>query len=149
MPSPNLTIDPTAQGYDHIDSSVGNGVNEGKFISQVNLPPSPPAENDISMRHASPRGSPVVSATEKEERRITREMTRGAPGDPTVFSNTKTVEQKELAKRKSQYYGDAFAYRESNGSARERVARESPIMVDVKTNVIVSRSEMSTPSTNI
>lgn len=73
----------------------------------------------------------------REERRITRNIERGAPGDQAIFSEGKTQEQKDLAKRKSQYYGDVFAHREPNNSARERVSRESPILADVRTNVIV------------
>tara|TARA_R110002060_G_scaffold69572_1_gene78170 strand:+ start:273 stop:566 length:294 start_codon:yes stop_codon:yes gene_type:complete len=88
------------------------------------------------MREGSPKGSP--SATTKEERRITRHIDRGAPGDQAIFSEGKTPERKELAKRKSQYYGDVFAYREPNSSARERVTKESMIVADVRTNVIVS-----------
>lgn len=88
------------------------------------------------MREESPRGSP--SATTREERRITRHIDRGAPGDQAIFSEGKTPERKELAKRKSQYYGNVFAYRESNTSARERVTKESMIVADVRTNVIVS-----------
>ena len=105
--------------------------------SLIELPPSP-ANSDIAMRQASPRGSPSVSATAMEEERITRTLDRGTPGDQAIFSDAKTPEQKQLAKRKSQYYGDVFAARESNSSARERVLKESPILADVRTNVIVS-----------
>ena len=80
----------------------------------------------------------LLDRRRREEQRITRGINRGAPGDQAIFSDAKTPEQKELAKRKSQYYGDAFAYREPNSSARERISRESMIMCDIKTNVIVS-----------
>jgi hypothetical protein len=73
----------------------------------------------------------------REERRLTRNIERGAPGDAAIFPLAKTPEQRELAKKKSQYYNDAFAVRESNTSARERVHRESMVMVEVRTNVIV------------
>jgi len=72
-----------------------------------------------------------------EEARIFRPIERGAPGDQAIFSEFKTPEQIELAKRRSQYYGDAFAARESNSSARERISKDSMIMADVKTNVII------------
>jgi hypothetical protein len=80
--------------------------------------------------------SPSVLAM--EEQRITRRIDRGAPGDQAIFSDAKAPEQKELAKRKSQYYGDVFAYREPNSSARERISRESMIICDIRTNVIVN-----------
>ena len=103
-------------------------------FSLVQFPPSP-ADSDGAMRQASPRGSPSPSA---EEQRILRSIDRGAPGDGAIFSDSKTPEQKHLAKRKSQYYNDVFSAREPNTSARDRVSKESPILADVRTNVIVS-----------
>lgn len=67
-----------------------------------------------------------------------RDIDRGAPGDRAIFADTKSPSQRELARRKSQYYSDVFAQRESATSARERVGRESIVMADVRTNVIVS-----------
>jgi hypothetical protein len=141
MPGSIRTIDTTSQRYDpgeELESSpeqplVDRGKN--RVVSHIKLPPSP-ADSDIAMREASPRETP--SATLKEERRITRPIDRGTPGDQAIFSDAKTPEQKELAKKKSQYYGDVFATREPNASARERVTKESPILADVRTNVIVS-----------
>lgn len=45
-----------------------------------------------------------------------------------------------LSRRKSQFYGEVFAYREPNFSARDRIHQYSVITVEVKTNVIVSSS---------
>ena len=116
--------------------------------SPIELPPSP-ANSDIAMRQASPRGSPSTtespSATTREEERITRNIDRGAPGDKSIFSEGKSPEQKQLAKRKSQYYQDVFSARESNSSARERVLKESPILAEVRTNVIVSSPDGPLP----
>jgi hypothetical protein len=95
------------------------------------LPPSP-AES-IMIKSLQATDDPL----KKEERRLTRNVERGAPGDPSTFSLGKTPERRELAKKKSQYYDDAFAVRESKTSARERVHRESMVMVEVRTNVIV------------
>ncbi|KAH7361023.1 Tautomerase/MIF superfamily [Rhexocercosporidium sp. MPI-PUGE-AT-0058] len=135
MPGSVRTIDATSQRYESNEEfppvSKRRSSNLG---SQIRLPPSP-AESDTAMRGESPGGSP--SATIKEEHRITRHIDRGAPGDQAIFSEGKTPERKELAKRKSQYYGDVFAYRESNTSARERVTKESMIVADLRTNVIV------------
>lgn len=72
-----------------------------------------------------------------EERRLAQNVERESPGDAGTFLLAKTPERRELAKKKSQYYDDAFAVRESNTSARERVHRESMVMVEVRTNVIV------------
>lgn len=43
-----------------------------------------------------------------------------------------------LSRRKSQFYGEVFAYREPNFSARDKIHQFSVITVEVKTNVIVS-----------
>ncbi|KAL5326432.1 hypothetical protein ACEPPN_004117 [Leptodophora sp. 'Broadleaf-Isolate-01'] len=135
MPGSVRTIDVTSQRYDSNDETpLVTKRRNSNLGSQIRLPPSP-AESDTAMREESPRGSP--SATTREERRITRHIDRGAPGDQAIFSEGKTPERKELAKRKSQYYGNVFAYRESNTSARERVTKESMIVADVRTNVIV------------
>lgn len=142
MPGSIRTLDATSTRYDadpiedYPDSPEAVVVKRASFarISTIHLPPSP-ADSDVIMPQASPRGSP--SAMTREERRITRNIERGAPGDQAIFSEGKTQEQKDLAKRKSQYYGDVFAHREPNNSARERVSRESPILADVRTNVIV------------
>ena len=99
-------------------------------ISLIQLPPSPADSESHEMR--------APTEPTAEERRLTRQIDRGAPGDGAIFSDKKTPEQKDLAKRKSQYYGDVFANREPTTSARERISRESMIMADVRTNVIVS-----------
>lgn len=101
-------------------------------VSLGELPPSP-ADSDLDASTM-----PMSSTLSKEESRIIRPLERGAPGDQSIFSDSKTPEQKELAKRKSQFYGEVFAQRESNSSARERISRESMILADVRTNVIVS-----------
>jgi murein DD-endopeptidase MepM/ murein hydrolase activator NlpD len=146
MPGSVRTIDATSQRYDPEESLPSSPQQPRadpikKRASFIELPPSP-VDSDIAMRQASPRGSPSAttstSATTREEQRVTRDIDRGAPGDQAIFSDAKTPEQKQLAKRKSQYYQDVFSARESNSSPRERVLKESPILADVRTNVIVS-----------
>jgi hypothetical protein len=97
------------------------------------LPPSPADSTMPSLHQPTHR-----NAEDTEVDRLTRVIERGAPGDRAIFSSTKTPEQRELAKRKSQYYSDAFAARETNTSARERVGRDSTVLAEVRTNVIVS-----------
>ncbi|KAH7417674.1 Tautomerase/MIF superfamily [Cadophora sp. MPI-SDFR-AT-0126] len=135
MPGSLRTIDATSQRYESQDGTPLVNKKRISNLGQILLPPSP-AESDIAMREGGPKGSP--SATTREERRITRHIDRGSPGDQAIFSERNTPERKELAKRKSQYYEDVFAYRESNSSARERVTKESMIVADVRTNVIVN-----------
>lgn len=139
------TIEATSKSHDPINEISSSPVKDyptarnSTSVSQIQLPPSPPAEIDLPiMGQPRPKGSPTVSSSMARERhRITRDLTRGSPGEQTIFSNAKSPEQKALAKRKSQYYGEVFANREPIASARERVLKESPIMADVRTNVIV------------
>jgi hypothetical protein len=100
------------------------------LVSQSHLPPSP-ADSDSADDQMHP------SAPTMEQRRITRDITRGSPGDRESSPHTKSPEQRQLAKKRSQYYEDAFASREPMSSARERISRDSMIMADVRTNVIV------------
>ncbi|TVY29365.1 hypothetical protein LHYA1_G001383, partial [Lachnellula hyalina] len=80
--------------------------------------------------------SPSLS-TETVE--ITRELGRGTPGEQVISSSErKTPDQQELARRKSQYYEEAFATREPTSSARQVISNESMVLADVRTNVIIS-----------
>jgi hypothetical protein len=103
-----------------------------RVVAVPNLPPSP-AKSVM----ASSQSMGVSGSITTEEKRLIRDLERGTPGDAAIFSAGKTPEQREISKKKSQFYGDAFAYRESNSSARERVLRESIVMADIRTNVIV------------
>lgn len=102
----------------------------------VQLPPSPADSDMMDLSRPSPPTSPIIL----EGQRITRDISRGTPGDMQKASVPKSPEQKQLAKKRSQYYGDAFAYREPAGSARERVSRDSMVLCELVTNVIVSFS---------
>ncbi|MCJ1404839.1 hypothetical protein MMC11_008065 [Xylographa trunciseda] len=59
------------------------------------------------------------------------------------------LEQTSRTKHKNHFYGDAFPYRESITSVRDRLSRTSPIIAEIKTNVIVSTlsTALSTPMT--
>jgi hypothetical protein len=124
-----------------------NQINDTSSATKVTVIPYRRSKEHSSALPPSPADSLLVEpylldgamdAMTAEEDRLTRPINRGTPGDIGMFSVEKTAEQKELARRKSQFYGDAFAWREPNGSARERVQRESVIMADIRTNVIVS-----------
>lgn len=75
-----------------------------------------------------------------EEKQILRKPGRGAPGDSSLIGVVRNEEGKSLAKRKSQFYGEVFSYRESNVSARNKVHQYSVITAEVKTNIIVCLS---------
>ena len=71
-----------------------------------------------------------------------RSLTRGAGGDlPSESSDDQSWSRRELSKKKSQYYSEAFAYREPSNTAKERVMKDSVIMAEVKMNCCVSDQE--------
>ena len=73
-----------------------------------------------------------------DEKQIARHVSRGAPGDAALMSMVqRDQEGTDLARRKSQFYTEVFAYREPNLSIREKTYRNSVITAEVKTNVIV------------
>lgn len=44
----------------------------------------------------------------------------------------------EASKRRTQYYEDSFAYKDGHGqSAKERIQKDSPVVAELRTNVIV------------
>jgi hypothetical protein len=50
-------------------------------------------------------------------------------------------ELSELSKRKIEYFDDQFAYKDNQESnAAERVLRESPVIAELQTNIIVRPS---------
>lgn len=69
---------------------------------------------------------------------MSKDSGRGTPGDGiSASAGHRSPGKKELAKKKSQFYGDVFTYREPNISPRDRVYKDSMITAEVKTNVIV------------
>jgi hypothetical protein len=70
--------------------------------------------------------------------RLDRPLSREAPGD-----TQRTHQEKELARKKSQYYEDTFATRPSQSSARERVLRETVVLAEITTNVTVCQYSLS------
>ncbi|RMZ75638.1 hypothetical protein DV738_g5398, partial [Chaetothyriales sp. CBS 135597] len=68
-----------------------------------------------------------------------RDLTRGSGGDmPEEAGGGGGLEpswsRRELSRKKSQFYTDAFAYREPSNTAKERVAKDSIILAEVKLN---------------
>lgn len=110
--------------------SKGNLVHNNSQ-SQVNLPPSP-AE---SMMMDLPQQSDTIAD----------EMINGGDRSTTMVHRDslpahvrKTPEQKDLNKRRSQYYDDRFEVKEPAMTVRERITKESIVLAEIRTNVIVS-----------
>ncbi|KAK2751074.1 hypothetical protein FQN57_000149 [Myotisia sp. PD_48] len=67
---------------------------------------------------------------------ILKELRRGAPTDDTRLSNhlQKSAGQLEQARRRSQYFDEAFSSREPYHTPRSRVSQDSVVVVEIKTN---------------
>lgn len=73
-----------------------------------------------------------------EDTMMARSIDRGTPGEGLSNAALRTPLEKELAKKRSQYYNDVFAARDASLTPQEQVYKGSVITVEVKTNVIVS-----------
>ncbi len=98
-----------------------------------------PAKSTFSFNDDEPESQPVSDVPDLiDEKQISRHISRGAPGDAALMSMVqRNQEGTDLARRKSQFYTEVFAYREPNLSPRERIYKSSVITAEVKTNVIV------------
>ena len=98
-----------------------------------------PAKSTFSFNDDEPEAQPISNMPDLiDEKQIARHISRGAPGDAALMSMVqRNQEGTDLARRKSQFYTEVFAYREPNLSPREKIYRNSVITAEVKTNVIV------------
>ena len=106
-----------------------------------------PAKSTFSFNDDEPEPEPVSNLPDLiDEKQIARHITRGAPGDAALMSMVqRNQEGTDLARRKSQFYTEVFAYREPNLSPREKICKNSVITAEVKTNVIVRTCSPSNP----
>ena len=73
-----------------------------------------------------------------DEKPAMQPMKQGAPGDSSIsLHRLDTSSQAELRKKRSQFYTEVFAYKESDASPKEQVYKESIVSAELKTNVIV------------
>ena len=76
--------------------------------------------------------------TSFDRKHIDRAIERDTPGGGSMIKrNQGSKDGSEAGRRRSQFYGEVFAYREPNLSTKERISRNSMITAEVKTNVIV------------
>lgn len=72
-------------------------------------------------------------------------LTRSGDGHLSdVASLERSWQRLHLSKKKSQYYSDAFAHREPTNTAKDRVAKDSVILAEIKLNCCVRRSSLNT-----
>lgn len=74
---------------------------------------------------------------------VDRHPSREKPAQlPPASELEQSWSQSQLSKKRSQYYSDAFAYREPNNTAKDRVVRDSVIIADVKLNCCVRAASL-------
>lgn len=131
-PEPNEQYSPTANDFPR---QAGQTISVSKAGNRI----VSPAPSSLSF-DPDDSGSNGISFTPDliEEKKISRNVMRGAPGDAALMAMVKRDQEgTSLSRRKSQFYGEVFAYRESNVSARNKIHQYSVITAEVKTNVIV------------
>lgn len=97
-----------------------------------------PSQSTFSFPEEEQSVHAISSRDPMEDKVVTQEIGRGTPGDGVPTSTpTRTPQEREIAKKKSQFYTEVFAYREPGLSPRERVYKDSVVTAEVKTNVIV------------
>lgn len=106
-----------------------------------------PAKSTFSFNDDEPKSQPVSDMPDLiDHKKISRRISRGAPGDAALMSMVhRDQEGIDLARRKSSFFTEVFAYREPNLSPREKVYKNSVIAAEVKTNVIVRAFPTGTP----
>ena len=109
-------------------------------LSPIEFPPSPAHTDKMTEIRPSSSSSSIgsVGMAGNQINEIMIPLARGAPGDEAIVAKNKTKEEQEIAKRRSQYFGHVFAVREPHNSARERISKECLVLMEIKTNVIVS-----------
>ena len=107
----------------------------GRSVTEEDKSTSLPHDTSNKISVAEIDRPPLETINEKS---LIRDLSRGAPGDENPMALAqRRPEEKDRSTRKSNYFGEVFAYREANTSVKERATRESVITAEVKTNVIV------------
>ena len=97
-------------------------------------PAPPPSVNPPSYRRA--QSTPPEHTNDTQFRGVNRATTGHASEASTLDSSWSRL---QLSKKKSQYFTEAFGYREPRNTARDRVTRDSVILAEVKLNCCVSQ----------
>lgn len=100
----------------------------------------PPTTSKLSYAERRAQMSPSPAPRLVEGDRNLLGIDRALPGD-VVHKATKSQSRPGLAKKRSNFFEDAFSVKEVN-PARERVRSEAIVMAEVRTNVIVSRQSI-------
>lgn len=99
-----------------------------------------PAHSSFSFEECPPKSPRGVQEGDSlvDRKNITRAIEWGAPGEKKELDATEGLTRTHKSKRRTQYYDGQFNERDTTGPARERITKDSPIVAELKTNVIVS-----------
>jgi hypothetical protein len=134
----------TSRGLD--SNPLHNPVN----VSVSDVLPTPPQTADARSPPASKRfldlkrASSTPPETTNENSLRNSSKIRGA-NFPLPYHPAMDWERQQLSKKRSQYYGELFAYREPHNNAKDRFTRDSVIVAEIKLNCKVSPGRMATP----
>lgn len=124
---------PSSSRADHFPRRAGEPINDGR---RDDGPISPQAALSSDHDASGPQTVTYESLVNGSQTQRQNPLS-----DSTLVAMVNGNQQgNSLSRRKSQFYGEVFAYREPNFSARDRIHQYSVITVEVKTNVIVSSS---------
>lgn len=108
--------------------------------------PTPPKPVEFPMSHAQKilvdyqrAASTPPKVTNERYRRASNTSHSGNP--PAAARLITSWDRQQLSKKRSQYYGEVFAYREPRNNAKDRVARDSVIVAEIKLNRKVSHCQ--------
>ncbi|KAK3943007.1 Tautomerase/MIF superfamily [Diplogelasinospora grovesii] len=106
------------------------------------LGPSTPTKKSFAERKAQMVGRPAMAATTTHlvvGDHLLRDIDRALPGDVVRRTARKTQSKPDraLARKRSNFFENAFSAKDSPNVAKERVRGDAIVMADVRTNVII------------
>ncbi|KIW30961.1 uncharacterized protein PV07_02648 [Cladophialophora immunda] len=126
-PSSTSRINATAIENAFPTPPTGENVPENAFHLKGRMSPAPHKFPLMQRAQSTP-----PDLTRPSQFAIGAKSSQGQPSD--VASLEQSWSRLRLSKKRSQYYDDAFAYRESNNTAKERVAKDWVILAEIKLN---------------
>ncbi|OQV11076.1 hypothetical protein CLAIMM_14976 [Cladophialophora immunda] len=126
-PSSTSRINATAIENAFPTPPTGENVPENAFHLKGRMSPAPHKFPLMQRAQSTP-----PDLTRPSQFAIGAKSSQGQPSD--VASLEQSWSRLRLSKKRSQYYDDVFAYRESNNTAKERVAKDWVILAEIKLN---------------
>jgi hypothetical protein len=134
--TPSSTSRINAMAVENAFSTPPNGGNSTDAIFRLNGALSP-AERRV--KHVQRAQSTPPEITHAYQYGTLTKSTEGQFSDVACLEHS--WQRMHLSKKRSQYYTDAFACRQSNNTAKERVAKDSIILAELKMNSCVRQME--------